>query len=467
MPALYTELDLKRRSGAPSVTGREPGRSAFRKDYARLLHAPAFRRLQGKTQLFPGSESDFFRNRLTHSLEVAQIAAGIAEALNATAPELASDPIDTDLVQFASIAHDLGHPPFGHNGEQALDELMKEYGGFEGNAQTLRILAVTERKLVNTTAGLSHNFGLDLTYRTLGSVLKYDHSIQEVRKMTAPLAKGYYRSEQPLVDAIKRHVAPDFKGEKFKTVECSIMDLADDIAYSTYDLEDSLHAGFVTPIALIEALFNNVVVRSEVLRKTNDALSEQGYEKIQERELWLRSLHILDLSSLSNLDKEEEIDDQLFKLGYDAVKFKTFDHRLTDVMLRTKFTADRIGHLINSVKLEYNPAHPALSKVQLTREALLDVEILKHLNFEIVIRSPRLAIVEYRGKDIVKDLFKAIVTSSGDLLPGAWKLWYKAAATKQDKRRVACEFISGMTDSYAVEFHSALYGNGTNLYKPV
>ena len=153
---LYKNSDFVRLSGANGVDHkREPGWSSFKKDYARLLHAPAFRRLQGKMQLFPGTESDFFRNRLTHSLEVAQIACGIASSLNAkyADSDLAGTPIDLDLVQFAAIAHDLGHPPFGHNGEQALDGLMKKYGGFEGNAQTLRILVSVERKLVRTLDG--------------------------------------------------------------------------------------------------------------------------------------------------------------------------------------------------------------------------------------------------------------------------------------------------------------------------
>jgi dGTPase len=464
---LYTDDDLKRDSGAPSKKEQEHGRSPFRKDYARLLHAPSFRRLQGKTQLFPGSESDYFRNRLTHSLEVAQIAAGIAEALNATCPELESNPIDTDLVQFAAIAHDLGHPPFGHNGEHALDELMREYGGFEGNAQTLRILTSTEKKAVKIGEKFSHNFGLDLTYRTLASVLKYDNIIKEVRKPSASLSKGYYRTEKEIVAKIKEHVAPGYAG-KFKTIECSIMDLADDIAYSTYDLEDSLHAGFVSPISLLQALLQDKVVRDEVLRKTNDALIEQEYGKIDEREMVKHAMKIFDLSSLADDDEDKKIKDPLIKLGYKAVKFKKADELITkDAVLRTKFTANRIGELINAAKLIYNPDYPALSKVALSREKLLDVEILKHLNFELVIRSPRLAIVEYRGKDIVKDLFKAIISSSGDLLSGAWKVSYKEASTKHEKYRVTCEFISGMTDNYAVEFHNSLFGNGKNLYKPV
>ena len=115
-------------------------RSPWRRDYSRVVHSAAFRKLQGKTQLFPGHESDFFRNRLTHSLEVAQVAKTIALRINATNDYFRENPIDLDIVETAGLAHDLGHPPFGHNGEQALDKCMHDTGGFEGNAQTLRIL---------------------------------------------------------------------------------------------------------------------------------------------------------------------------------------------------------------------------------------------------------------------------------------------------------------------------------------
>ncbi|MFV8607446.1 deoxyguanosinetriphosphate triphosphohydrolase family protein, partial [Ralstonia pseudosolanacearum] len=281
----YTAADETRLSGALGSNGSgEPGRSAFRKDYARLLHAPSFRRLQGKTQLFPGVESDFFRNRLTHSLEVAQIASGIATALNETEmprvfPGCA---IDCDLVEFAALAHDLGHPPFGHNGEKALDELMAEYGGFEGNAQTLRIVSVTERKLVRTESNaLSTDYGLNLTYRSLASVLKYDRMIPACRKPGTSLKKGYYATEAELVHSIKEKVAPGFAGKKFKTIECAIMDVADDIAYSTYDLEDSLHAGFLTPYDLLHALNTNRAIAETVLRRTNDTLRANGYKPLK------------------------------------------------------------------------------------------------------------------------------------------------------------------------------------------
>lgn len=472
MPKLYDTNDTKRASGAPSVNN-EPGRSAYRKDYARLLHAPSFRRLQGKTQLFPGDESDFFRNRLTHSLEVAQIAAGIAESLNATAPQLSEQRIDTDLVQFAAIAHDLGHPPFGHNGEQALDEIMRPYGGFEGNAQTLRILTAIEKKLVNMGADMSADYGLDLTYRTLASVLKYDNEIPQSRPENAELVKGYYATEAEIVKKIKSNVAPDFEGGKFKTLECSIMDLADDIAYSTYDLEDSLHARFVSPVSLIEALQSDESIQEDVLAETNKVLAKQGYEPIDAVGMLQRVAEIFGFEKIMELDKElpeaKTEGESLFVTRLRAVNYHSFNENYTrDELLRTRFTADRIGRLISEVELEFDEDRPAFSSVKLTRNALLNVEILKHLNYALVIRSPRLAIVQYRGKDIVREIFDAIMGSEGALLSGNWKTDFKAAADDDVKKyRVVCDFISGMTDNYAVEYHNSLFGNGKNIYKPL
>jgi dGTPase len=185
---LYTSSDYTRehRGSGTGASRSEPYRSDFRRDYARLIHCAAIRRLTGKTQLFPGFESDFFRNRLTHSMEVAQIAKSIAIKLNYEEDDFFSavGPIDTDLVEIAGLAHDLGHPPFGHNGELALDRCMLKYGGFEGNAQTLRILARIEKKATNDpegygvlSSGLDCRFGLDMCARTLASVLKYDRQI--------------------------------------------------------------------------------------------------------------------------------------------------------------------------------------------------------------------------------------------------------------------------------------------------
>jgi dGTPase len=188
---LYPNEDTKRKVETRAKSG--DGRTPFRRDWSRLIHSPCFRRLQGKTQLFPSDENDFYRNRLTHSLEVSQIASGIAENFNAKPDSFfAENPIDVDLVYFAGLAHDLGHPPFGHNGEKALDKLMARYGGFEGNAQTLRILARLEKKETESFPSTEDpqsvvdnkdfRCGLNVTYRSLASVLKYDSLIPQIKE---------------------------------------------------------------------------------------------------------------------------------------------------------------------------------------------------------------------------------------------------------------------------------------------
>lgn len=476
---------LARHSGNEGARPDEEGRDAFRKDYARLLHAPSFRRLQGKTQLFPGSEDDFFRNRLTHSLEVAQIAHGIASRLNATAVPQAFKhaSINTHLVEFAALAHDLGHPPFGHNGEAALDELMRGHGGFEGNAQTLRILAAVERKLIRRPGQLaSSDFGLDITYRSLAAVLKYDRVIPQEREPDQGLAKGYYGSEAELVATVRRKVAPKLpKGQPFRTIECDIMDIADDIAYSTYDLEDSLHAGFVSPMSLAYALVSDKPVRDAVLRKTNKALLADDHEALHGPELLQVIVEVFDLAlpvsfeslleaafqdGKADLKKRPKPDPVLDVIGPKVESWRQDQNLTSDPIGRTQFTAERVGRLISSVDFVPNEAFPQLSKVRLTREAKLQVEVLKHLNYELVIRSPRLAIVEHRGRDLVTKIFTTVCDSEGALLPVDWRARYMAAPDDHGRRRLVCDFVAGMTDRYAAEFHARLLGNGATIFKP-
>lgn len=474
-PLYKGKAQFERYSGRPAVRDDEPGRKPFRKDYARLLHAPAFRRLQGKTQLFPGAESDFFRNRLTHSLEVAQIAKGIAARLNATevGRHFPGGEIDEDLVEFAAIAHDLGHPPFGHNGEYALDEIMRPYGGFEGNAQTLRILAAVERKLVPGDPPQS-KFGLDLTYRSLAAVLKYDQRIKPVRRPSAKLEKGYYASEADLVQQIKSRVAPGLDpGAPFKTIECAIMDIADDIAYSTYDLEDSLHAGFVSPLRLADALINNSVVQRSVVEKTNRALKESHFEEVTVREL----LSVIvdgfgvalpgadGLTSGASRKKISEADVVRFK-----VETWMNDRQYVDSSLaRSQLTSERVGKLIAAVELVPNEKFPQLSGVRMRRPELLQVEVLKHLNYELVIRSPRLAVVEHRGKEIVQKIFHTLAESDGSLLPLDWQQRHAEAASQSvsEANRVICDYVACMTDSYAAELFGRLFGEGSSIFKPL
>jgi deoxyguanosinetriphosphate triphosphohydrolase, putative len=190
----------------PVINPDDNFRNEYRRDYGRVLHSPAFRRLVNKTQLFPGSESDFFRNRLTHSLEVAQIAKTIALKIKSENSELEAI-IEPDICEIAGLMHDLGHPPFGHNGEKALDDCMKKNGGFEGNAQTIRIITRIEKKerpeILIDAEGKDQRVGLNLTARVIASALKYDECIPKIREPEEKLVKGYYESEKSIIDEVK------------------------------------------------------------------------------------------------------------------------------------------------------------------------------------------------------------------------------------------------------------------------
>lgn len=470
--SLYCKDDKRRpKDESPSRLGEESYRSAFRRDYARVLHSAHFRRLQGKTQLFPGAESDFFRNRLTHSLEVAQIAKSIATRINHTNPSFKGrNKIDLDLVELAGLAHDLGHPPFGHNGELALDELMASDGGFEGNAQTLRVLSTIAkhtRRAVDhehgIDAGTDNRAGLNLTYRAFASILKYDKRIPRTRKNPQKPVKGYYETDKDLVSDIKNAVCGDRNRRSFKTVECWIMDVADDIAYSTYDLEDAFKAEFLSPIQILGLQESK---RKLILESVNHELDThitlgRLNAKISEIMRWVFDDMLVELDAKIDVDTSDGIltaaallynfSQTIAKNGYD----------------RTHLTSYLIGRFVRDIEVTTADCLP-LSQVHLSEETRIAVEVLKKISYISLINSSRLKVSEFRGKQIVREIFESIDQDGSELLPPDYKAIYDGLSDEDDKRRVTCDFVSGMTDRYALEFYSRLKSvNAETIFKPI
>ncbi|TIM12653.1 MAG: dNTP triphosphohydrolase [Mesorhizobium sp.] len=458
---MYTAADFKRPVDNNDGQGADY-RPPFMRDYGRMVHSASFRRQQGKTQVFPGHESDFFRNRLTHSLEVAQIAEGIADQVNHAYKLEGAGRIDGRLCAAAGLVHDIGHPPFGHNGERALDTEMLQFGGFEGNAQTLRILARLEKKVVydKPVAG-DIRAGMNLCFRTLAAILKYDNEIPENRPDGSKVKKGYFQSERPIVDEIKRAVLRGKQlpaGAEFKTVECSIMDLADDIAYSVYDLEDSLKAGFLTPAIILAS-------PPKLLERVAQSVARQLERPCSEADI---------LSVFAEVFGDIIADDTKTSTKSDTILAFTKAYKASQQLsdssyYRTRLSSALVHEFIGGAKMDLNKENPALSRVFLDKDLELKVEILKQYTYESIISSARVKLGEYRGTRLVCDLFQALMGDKGYvLMPDDVRDRFQATNDKARQARTVCDYVAGMTDRYAMELWARLNSDAAeSMFKTI
>jgi dGTPase len=441
----------------------------FAKDYARIVHSPSFRKLQGKTQLIPAGENYFFRTRLTHSIEVAEIATRIAHKLNTSSTLAGRYKIDYDLVTCAALLHDIGHPPFGHSGEEALNEMMAAHRlSFEGNAQTLRLVTRLENRLGrgNSVDGVYDDpRGLNLTVGTLASILKYDkrwRRPQEKKDSLPKIIKAYYPEEGTTVDAIKRRL--QVKGRLY-TLECQIMDLADDIAYSAYDLEDAMEGSIITP-------FDFISVDDETLGRITADVEKQ----LQKREpkTTISSKEVLEelAKVFGTILKFRHRDNYRMNQWRDRVVFVARSHNeailhAKNPLIRRQFLETLIEGNIEEIEVELNADQPFMSVLKPHPERLRTMECMKAFNYHKVISSRKLQIPHYRAKLIIKSLFEALCKDPDGVLLSDVERAQLAKFDEDDPRRLRliCDVIAGMTDREAVKLFNHLNsGNDLSVF---
>jgi len=410
---------LERRSGRETERCGDH-RTTSERDYSRVIHSAAFRRLQNKTQVLGLGESDFYRTRLTHSMEVAQIGASITKHLEVTCQgnERAWLP-DTRQIEAICLAHDIGNPPFGHGGEIALDSFMRSYGGFEGNGQTLRVLAKLEK--------YSESHGMDLTRRTLLGILKYPVKYSDAKNEKAfeknknfPPPKCYHDDEADVITWIfeaftekdrQRFVELKERQDKHhkplhKGLDTSIMELADDIAYGVHDMEDAI-----------------------VLSMLNEKDCEKAKNKIPEA-LSKNGFHVEKLFS----EKKYEVKEAVGAL---------VNYFITNVSLVSK---DNFEHPLLKLNAVFSPE----------AEALLDV--FREIVRERVIFSQNVQLLEQKGQMMIRGIFEKLCDAPFRYLPENTREKYREAKnTNTNPERIICDYVAGMTDEYALRIYQMMF----------
>ncbi|EJF86466.1 deoxyguanosinetriphosphate triphosphohydrolase [Candidatus Bartonella washoeensis] len=364
-------------------------RSPFQRDRDRIIHSNAFRRLKHKTQVFIADESDHYRTRLTHSIEVSQIARTLARALC----------LDEDLAEAIALVHDFGHTPFGHAGEDALNEAMAHYGGFDHNAQALRIVTKLEQRYANFD-------GLNLTWETLEGLVKHN----------GPLLGPYAKSKDVPIDILHYNVKQDLELEFFPGLEAQCAAIADDIAYNAHDIDDGLRSHF-----LMIDQFENIPLTASLLRDI-----KQDYPK---------------------LDKT--------KRGYELVR-RQITTMVEDVIKQSQENLTRIKPTSISDVHQAGQTIVTFSPTMTVHEKELKNFLFKNLYYHDQVLNRR-----NKAKCIVQKLFDYYYQNP-DVMPESWHS-KTAHLTDQELARLIADFLSGMTDHYALREYQRLYDRTDNV----
>jgi dGTPase len=408
----YDASARQRRVGEPDKRAgaalSAAARGEFQRDRARVLHSYAFRRLADKTQVVVPGEDDFPRTRLTHSLEVAQIGREIGAALGC----------DADVVDAAGLAHDIGHPPFGHNGEDALDSVSGPCGGFEGNAQTLRVLTRLEAKVLLPSGEPG---GLNLTRAVLDAACKYPW-----RRRDGTRKFGVYAADLAAFEWVR-----DGASDGRRCIEAQVMDWADDVAYSVHDVEDGVHAGLIR-LARVD----------DAARETLCKVAATLYSAHSPDELAPVLDELLDLPTLRDL------------AGYDGSYLAQAAAKRATSELTGRFA----GAAVQATRAVHGNGPLVRYAAELVVPAAIAAEcaLLKALAAHYVMQRPGSVTRQAHQRALLVELVETIAAGAPDTLDRGLAPAWETAADGAEQLRVVVDQVAQLTDSSAVAWHRRL-----------